>query len=149
MVRPAPRLPVLAAALAAGLGLAGAPDPVSAGGAEPAGPAAEGPDMPEDAAAVTLTVPVDRDRRALPLIVLELGTLPSGAAVTVARADGTVLGGYAPFGPDRGPSTTRIPLPGGWPDGPLTLRVWVEEDDGTRRAPSDRELRSLRLDELR
>ena len=109
MVRPAPRLPVLAAALAAGLGLAGAPDPVSAGGAEPAGPAAEGPDMPEDAAAVTLTVPVDRDRRALPLIVLELGTLPSGAAVTVARADGTVLGGYAPFGPDRGPSTTRIP----------------------------------------
>lgn len=149
MARPASRLSVLAAAFAAGLGLAGAPAPASAGGTEPAAPASEGPTMPEDAAAVNLPVPADRDRGALPLVVLGLGTLPPGAAVTVARADGTILGGYAPFGPDGGPSTTRIPLPGGWPDGPLTLRVWVEEEDGTRRAPSDRELRSLRLDALR
>lgn len=145
MKRPAPRLPVLAATLAAAIGLCGTPAASIADGAEPS--QAKGPSsMPEDSAAVILAPPEAAERGGVPLVVLRLGPLPPGAAVTVADADGTILGGYAPFGAGSGDSVTRIPLTTGWPDAALTLRIWVEEDDGTRRAPTEAELLSVDIE---
>jgi len=82
------------------------------------------------------------------LVEVQLGTLPRGMEIEVSTASGRELGMISPYGIRTGNAagTYTLPIP---PDvftkGRATIRLSINQPDRTRRAPTEDEVKSVRV----
>jgi len=82
------------------------------------------------------------------LVEVQLGKLPRGLEIEVSTAAGRELGAISPHGIPTGneAGTYTLPIPRDvFSKGRATIRLSINQSDQTRRAPTEDEVKSVRL----
>jgi hypothetical protein len=82
------------------------------------------------------------------LVEVQLGTVPRGKEIEITTASGRELGVISPHGirPGNAAGTYTLPIPAdAFTKGRAVIRVSISQPDRVRRAPTDEEVKSVRV----